>query len=204
MGLEGRIADGLKSLSLEYDSGVPQKAVRYLALLRKWNRVANLTAITDPDEMVTRHLLDSCTLHVFLRGKRILDVGSGAGLPGIPLALLNPHKDFILLDSNGKKTRFMTQAAIDLGLGNVTVVQSRLEDFSGEFDHVVCRAFRSLHDLVAGSYHLLTAGGSLLAMKGPGVISELSELDARGFHYTAHGLQTPGSKRLIVEIQRQE
>ena len=116
--------------------------------------------------MVSVHLMDSLSVHAYLEGKTILDVGSGAGLPGIPLAILYPKKFFTLLDSNGKKTRFMRQAVIDLKLDNVEVIQERAEVYQGEFDHVMSRAFSSLKKFLDSSERLVKPGGTLLAMKG--------------------------------------
>jgi 16S rRNA (guanine527-N7)-methyltransferase len=110
--------------------------------------------------------MDSLSVHAYLEGKTILDVGSGAGLPGIPLAILYPKKFFTLLDSNGKKTRFMRQAVIDLKLDNVQIIQERVEAFHGEFDHVISRAFSSLKNFLDSSERLVKPGGTLLAMKG--------------------------------------
>jgi 16S rRNA (guanine527-N7)-methyltransferase len=128
-------------------------------------------------------------------------VGSGAGLPGIPLALINQDKDFILLDSNGKKTRFMVQAAIELGIRNIEVVHSRAQDFQGEFDHVVCRAFAGTDDFVKTCSHLLAPGGTLLAMKGP---AESAVTRPPGFKQSIHQLHVPDmpSERYLIEIGR--
>jgi len=201
MNLKEKIDRGLVALSLESHLEVAEKLERYLALIAKWNKVTNLTSINNPDQMVVVHLLDSLSIQAYLPGTRILDVGSGAGLPGIPLALINEDKNFILLDSNGKKTRFMLQATIDLGIRNVEVVQSRAQDYEGEFDHVVCRAFTSTVDFVKACSHLLAPGGSLLAMKGPAA-SEVTPIP--GFKQRVHQLNVPGlsSERYLVEIRR--
>jgi 16S rRNA (guanine527-N7)-methyltransferase len=167
MSLKEKIESGLVALTLKSHPEVVEKLEQYLALITKWNKVTNLTSIDNPEQMVVLHLLDSLSIQPYLSGHRILDVGSGAGLPGIPLALINQDKDFILLDSNGKKTRFMVQAAIELGIRNIEVVHSRAQDFQGEFDHVVCRAFAGTDDFVKTCSHLLAPGGTLLAMKGP-------------------------------------
>jgi 16S rRNA (guanine527-N7)-methyltransferase len=150
----------------------------YLGELAKWNRAYNLTAVRDPQAMVTRHLLDSLTVHPFLRGRRILDAGTGAGLPGIPLALTNPDKQFVLLDSNGKKTRFVQHAVGALGLHNVEVVQARIEQWetTGLFDTVISRAFSSLQDFVVTSGRCINEAGCLLAMKGRQPSEEIEAL----------------------------
>lgn len=201
MNLKEKIERGLVALSLESHLEVIEKLERYLALLSKWNKVTNLTSIDNPEQMVVVHLLDSLSVQPYLSGKRVLDVGSGAGLPGIPLALINADKDFILLDSNGKKTRFMLQATIDLGIKNVEVVQSRAQDLEGEFDHVVCRAFTGTNDFVKACSHLLAPGGNMLAMKGPAE-SEVTPIP--GFRQSVHQLNVPGlpSERYLVEIAK--
>ncbi|MEO2183389.1 MAG: 16S rRNA (guanine(527)-N(7))-methyltransferase RsmG [bacterium] len=199
MNLKEKIERGLVALSLESHIEVADKLEQYLALITKWNKVTNLTSIDNPEQMVLVHLLDSLSIQPYLSGPRILDVGSGAGLPGIPLALINEDKDFILLDSNGKKTRFMLQATIELGIKNIEVVQSRAQDFQGEFDQVVCRAFARTDDFVKACSHLLAPGGSLLAMKGPAE-SEVTLLP--GFKQSIHQLNVPDlpSERYLIEI----
>lgn len=150
----------------------------YLQLLVKWNRAYNLTAVRDPQQMVTRHLLDSLAVVPHLSGERIIDVGSGAGLPGIPLALALPEREFVLLDSNGKKSRFQIQARGELGLHNVAVVNSRVEEYRPDrlFDTVITRAFASVTDILSSSRHLLAPNGEVLAMKGTLPESELETL----------------------------
>ncbi|VAX12073.1 16S rRNA (guanine(527)-N(7))-methyltransferase [hydrothermal vent metagenome] len=175
--LADRLAGGLEKIGLELDSAVQAKLLAYLDLLAKWNRIYNLTAVRKPEQMLARHLFDSLVIHSFLRGPQILDVGSGAGLPGIPLALACPGYDFTLLDSNSKKTRFITQAAAELGLSNVTVVQSRIDAYTtAGFDTIVSRAFSSLAEFARAVQPRLAADGILLAMKGVYPGTELAEL----------------------------
>ena len=161
------IAEGSRALGLPDDAERVATSLLFLELLSRWNRVTNLTAITEQRDMVAVHLLDSWAITSYLKGTSIIDVGSGAGLPGIPLAMINPHKSFLLLDVNGKKTRFMTQAVLSLKLDNVHIVQARAQDYRGEFAHVVCRAFGSLNRIADAVAHLLTTDGTVLAMKGP-------------------------------------
>jgi len=201
MNLKEKIKRGLVALKLESHAEVVEKLEQYLTLITKWNKVTNLTSIDNPEQMVVTHLLDSLSIQPYLSGHRILDVGSGAGLPGVPLALINQDKDFILLDSNGKKTRFMVQATIELGIRNIEVVQSRAQDFQGEFDHVVCRAFTGTDEFIKACSHLLAPGGSLLAMKGP---AESEVTRPPGFKQTIHRLHVPDmpSERYLIEVGR--
>ena len=166
MSLDSSIKDGLISLGLRHTETFVSNLEAYLVLLSRWNRITNLSGIKRLSDMVSVHLMDSLSVHAYLGGKTILDVGSGAGLPGIPLAILYPKKFFTLLDSNGKKTRFMRQAVIDLKLDNVQITQERVEAFQGEFDHVISRAFSSLKNFLDSSERLVKPGGTLLAMKG--------------------------------------
>ena len=198
MSLLQQILTGLDDLGLSDHADKAEALSLYLALIDRWNRVTNLTAIRQREEMVSAHLLDSLSVLPFVTGSKILDVGSGAGLPGIPLALFQPDKDFILLDSNGKKTRFMTQAAIELKLGNVTVLQQRIEDCTDQFDQVISRAFASLEDFMAECMPRVKPGGSLLAMKGPAEIEQANAIHGAKLHELA----VPGLEkaRYLLEI----
>ncbi|MEP1595974.1 MAG: 16S rRNA (guanine(527)-N(7))-methyltransferase RsmG, partial [Halieaceae bacterium] len=152
----------------------------YLALLIKWNSTYNLTAVRDPEAMVVRHLLDSLAIAPLVDGKRMIDVGSGAGLPGVPLAILNPAKEVHLLDSNSKKTRFLFQVKTALGLDNMVVHHQRVESFqpSQQYDVVLSRAFAGLPDMVASCSHLLKPDGVFLAMKGVYPQDELEAVES--------------------------
>ncbi len=177
-GPEELLARGAAELGLQLSQAQREQLLAYLALMVKWNKAYNLTAIRDPAEMVVKHLLDSLAVLPHLQGGRVLDVGSGAGLPGIPLAIAAPGIDFTLLDSNSKKTRFLLQAKGELRLGNLSVVHSRVEQYRpGQlFDTVTARAFASLADLVTETAQLIVAGGCLLAMKGELPEAELAVL----------------------------
>lgn len=168
MSIEQFIVEGAERLGVFLPDGAVERLAAYLALLERWNRAYNLTAVRDPGAMVIRHLLDSLSILPWIEGPRVLDVGSGAGLPGIPLAVARPSMTFCLLDSNGKRTRFLTQAAAELQLKNVEVVRSRVEDYqpSSLFNSVVSRAFATLAELLAGAGRLCVPEGRLLAMKG--------------------------------------
>ncbi len=175
----------------------------YLQLFHKWNQAYNLSAIRDQRAQLDRHLLDSLSVVPYIKAKRLLDVGTGGGLPGIPLAILYPDKDFTLLDSNGKKTRFLFQVKTELKLENVTVQNSRVEAFHPEqkFDGVISRAFASIEDMIRGCEHLLSEQGVYYAMKGLYPTSELSAVEK---HYKVSGsypLQVPreeGERHLLV------
>jgi 16S rRNA (guanine527-N7)-methyltransferase len=190
--LEPVLQEGLATLSLPADLSAPLLA--YLTLLAKWNKAYNLTSVRELSQMVTRHLLDSLSVTPFLYGERILDVGTGPGLPGIPLALANPGLDFTLLDSLGKKTRFIQQVINTLELANVTVIQSRVEDFQPAqgFSTVISRAFSSLQDMVNHSRHCLVRGGRLLAMKGQYPQTELDQLGDEVEILSIQRLEVPG------------
>ena len=182
------------------------RLVDYLALLQRWNQVYNLTAVRDPQQMIVRHILDSLAIAPFLgkRTQRCLDVGSGAGLPGVPLAILYPQREFHLLDSNGKKTRFLFQVKTELGLDNVIVQHFRAESFvpGTLYDVILSRAFASLGDMVESCKHLCAAHGSFLAMKGVYPEEELAALPVCCALKQVHRLQVPGllEKRHLIEL----
>lgn len=196
------LADGLVAFGEQgsVSTRVEEKLQRYLALLSKWNRVYNLTAITETEQMITRHVLDSLAiaapLDLLLKckpGARILDTGSGAGLPGIPLAIARPAWQLTLLDSNSKKTAFIAQVAAEIGLSNVTIVTARAESFvATPFDIIVSRAFASLREFVNKTRTLLGPAGSWAAMKGGVPHGELRELPSDVECRDILRLQVPG------------
>ena len=179
--LEATLEQGLRELALGVPANAQQKLLHYLHLIVKWNKHFNLSGITAIQEMVPLHLLDSLAISPYLEGERILDIGSGAGLPGIPLAITNPDKNFVLLDSNGKKTRFLFQAKVTLELSNVEVIDARVDEYfstadTGEFSLITCRAFSSLSSIVMMIEKPLASGTKLLAMKGVYPHDEIAEL----------------------------
>ncbi|MEJ2142421.1 MAG: 16S rRNA (guanine(527)-N(7))-methyltransferase RsmG [Gammaproteobacteria bacterium] len=178
MELSTRLQQGLNELEFDIDGKVQGKLLDFVGLLHKWNRTYNLTAVRKPELMIARHLLDSLVINPYLQAGRILDVGTGAGLPGIPLALVRPNDEFFLLDSNSKKTRFITQVVSELEIRNVTVVKSRVEEFQpGQlFNTIMSRAFSTLANMVTGTRHLLDPKGVLLAMKGVYPVAEVGDL----------------------------
>jgi 16S rRNA (guanine527-N7)-methyltransferase len=162
------LAEGCAALGLSLTAEQHARLLRYLALLQKWNRVYNLTAIRDEAKLVSHHLLDSLAVVPHLRGHRVLDVGTGAGLPGIAIAVASPAVEVVMLDSNHKKLAFVTQAVGELGLSNASVERTRVEQWhpARGFDTVISRAFAELPDFARLAGHLLAPGGRLLAMKG--------------------------------------
>jgi len=202
MKLEKLLQQGLREMGLDLTAPVRKKLLNFLELLEKWNRAYNLTAVRDPEQMVPRHLLDSLTVLPYLQGPRVLDIGTGAGLPGIPLALARPDLEFTLLDSNAKKTRFATQALHELGLKNVAVVQERVEKFHPEtkFDTLIARAFASIPDMLAASRHLCAPRGRFLVMKGVFPQEELAAV-TDGYRAEVKALRIPGldaARHLVI------
>ena len=179
MSLRTTLDQGLLELGLALPEDKRQQLLDYVALLNKWNKVHNLTAVRDPEEMVTLHLLDSLALLPHVQAKRLLDVGSGAGLPGIPLAICLPALHVTVMDSNQKKASFMRQAKAELGLDNLEVVCGRVEDYQPEapVDVITSRAYSELALFVKLTRHLGTEGGQWLAMKGVYPQEELDKLD---------------------------
>jgi 16S rRNA (guanine527-N7)-methyltransferase len=178
MNLEASLARGAETLGLALPARARRKLLDYLDLVGKWNKVYNLTAVREPGRMLTHHVLDCLAVAPHVRGLRVLDVGSGAGLPGIPLALAHPERQFVLLDSSHKKAAFLRQAAIELGLANVDVECARAGEWCPQqpFDFVVSRAFSDLQEFVALAGALRAERGVLAAMKGVYPYEELAQL----------------------------
>lgn len=168
----------LKEAGITLPENQQQQLVGYVSLLDKWNKAYNLTSVRNPDEMLVRHILDSIVVEPHLQGSRFIDVGTGPGLPGIPLAIVRPDSHFTLLDSLGKRVRFLRQVQHELKLENITPVQSRVEDFPAEppFDGVISRAFASLSDMVNWCHHLPAEHGRFYALKGVRPDEEITEL----------------------------
>ncbi|MCU0804721.1 MAG: 16S rRNA (guanine(527)-N(7))-methyltransferase RsmG [Burkholderiales bacterium] len=173
-----RLDRGLAGLGIALPADARQRLLDYLALLAKWNAVYNLTAIRDPDQMVSNHLLDSLAIIRFLPSGPLLDVGAGAGLPGIPVAIARPAMAVTLVDSSQKKAAFLQQAAAELGLANVTALHARVESWhpGSLFPAIVSRAFAELADFVRLTRHLLAPGGAFYAMKGRRPADEIARL----------------------------
>ena len=178
MSAADQLKRGLIALGLTLERDIQQRLLDYIALIEKWNRVYNLTAIREPEKMVSRHLLDSLAVAPHLHAKRLLDVGSGAGLPGIPLALAKPDTHVTLLDSNHKKAAFLNQAVIELKLKNAEVCSERVESWQTQnrFDVIISRAFSDMGEFVRITRHLLAPGGMFAAMKGLYPYEEIDKL----------------------------
>ena len=197
-----RLAGGLRELDLALDDDQVTALLTYRDLLVKWNRAFNLTAVRDPGEMIARHLLDSLAVLPHLEAGPTLDVGTGAGLPGIPLAIARPDQAFTLLDGNGKKARFVRQARRELGLENVEVVHARVEQYGKSPSQIICRAFASLSDMLALMAPIITDNTRVLAMKAASTERELATMPPhwQGNH---HSLTIPGldEPRTLVVVQ---
>ena len=198
------LEQGLAAMSLPADLAGP--LLQYLALLDRWNKTYNLTAIRDPREMVTRHLLDSLAMAPFFSTGTLADLGTGPGLPGIPLAITHPGLQVTLVESNGKKCRFMREAVRKLGLSNARVAESRAEalDEPGAYDNLTARAMDTLAGIIAVGGHLLRSGGRLLAMKGVVPHEEIAALPAGWQVESITPLQVPGlvGERHLVVVGR--
>lgn len=203
--LANRLQQGIDQLSLSITTETQQKLLQYIELIAKWNKVFNLTSIRNVEGMLSVHLLDSLAVMPYIKADRTLDVGAGAGLPGIVLALCYPDKEFVLLDSNGKKTRFMTQAKIELGLANVEVVQARVDEYQPlkPFGAIISRAFASISDMLSYVDHLVTPETTLLAMKADSE-NEISQMPDAYAVSEIHELRVPGlqAKRQLLVIHK--
>ncbi len=201
------LRQGLAELGIAATAAQIEQLTGYLALLAKWNRTYNLTAITEPKRMVAYHLLDSLAVTDAIPTDGFcLDVGSGAGLPGIPLAIMLPTSRWVLLDSNGKKTRFIQQAIAECRLGHVKVVQARVQDYHADsnFDVIISRAFASLPDFVAAAARLAGPKTRLMSMKTEPLEAELQALRQLDFQVNVADLLVPGiaEKRCLITLTR--
>lgn len=201
-----QLEQGLRQMSIDLPPQAREKLLAYAALLYKWNKTYSLTAMREHDKAVSHHLLDSLAVLPFVPEGRLLDVGSGGGMPGIPLAIACPELSVTLLDSNSKKAAFLQQAAIELNLSNISVHCGRVEQYHPPlgFDSITSRAFSELADFVRLSWPLLAAGGRWLAMKGVWPHEEISRLAADVQVETVHRLQVPGvdGERHLVVLRR--
>ncbi|WP_323889159.1 16S rRNA (guanine(527)-N(7))-methyltransferase RsmG [Aeromonas veronii] len=192
----------LKQAEIVITDTQKSQLVQLVELLHKWNKAYNLTSVRDPDAMLVKHILDSLVVSPHLHGERFIDVGTGPGLPGLPLAIINPDKQFVLLDSLGKRINFIRQVIQELGLTNVTPVKSRVEEYQPEveFDGVLSRAFASLEDMLSWCHHLPSEQGCFLALKGQYPEQELAQLPANIRLVACHELRVPeleGERHLL-------
>ena len=204
--LEKILVVGAKEQGIALEPAQTAALLRLIAELREWNQRFNLTGITDPVDMVRKHLLDSLSVQPHLHGKRIADVGTGAGFPGLPLAVINPGREFALIEATGKKARFVRHAADAMELKNVDVIPARSEDWRGPapYDIVLTRALGKLEEFVRVAGHLCAPRGRMLAMKGRRPDSEIAALPPGWRAVAVHDVQIPGlpAARCIVELGR--
>ncbi|GLS90375.1 ribosomal RNA small subunit methyltransferase G [Psychromonas marina] len=203
------LLEQLQTMLAETELSIPadqqNKLIQLVELLAKWNKAYNLTSVRDPQQMLVKHIMDSIVVSPHLQGQRLIDVGTGPGLPGLPLAILNPDKQFVLLDSLGKRLRFIRQAVLELGLKNVEFVQSRVEEYQPEekFDVVLSRAFASLEDMLFWCKHLPNTNGHFLALKGQFPEQEIKMLDKQFTFIESIALQVPNleGERCLVKVE---
>ena len=204
--LKRQLVQGLEQIELILSDHAIDQLMHYLTLLQKWNKVYNLTAIRDPQEMLVKHLLDSLAVVPFISGERLIDVGTGGGLPGIPLAICYPQRQVDLLDSNSKKTRFLIQAKAELALQNTKVLHSRVEQYQPDtlYDGVISRAFASLEDMLVWTHHLLAQDGHWWAMKAQIDYDDYSNRPVLVSIRNIIDLQVPGlnAERMLIKASR--
>ncbi len=204
--LKNKISEASRKIGIVVSAEQNEQLIQYLELLIKWNKAYNLTAIRDPEEMFIKHIVDSLSLAPFIKGESILDVGTGPGLPGIPMAIMFPSKHFSLLDSNGKKTRFLVQAKLSLAIENIEVFNVRVENLPNDklFDQIMSRAFTALDNMVALCKHLLSPKGEFLAMKGLIPQDEIAMVDKDYSITSITALTVPGcmDQRHLITIKK--
>jgi len=197
------LQQGLQTLDIAASDNQIDLLLDFIALMEKWNKAYNLTAVRNREDMATLHILDSLTVLPYVEGGRVADIGTGAGLPGIPLAIFLPDVQFVLVDSNSKKTRFVQQAILELKLKNVSVIHSRVEQIKPDrlFSSVIMRAFASLQDIIDLTSHLLDKQAVLLAMKGQNSETEQEPINVP---YSVIPLNVPGleAERCLIRIER--
>ncbi|MDR6937551.1 16S rRNA (guanine(527)-N(7))-methyltransferase RsmG [Luteibacter sp. 3190] len=202
--LQAQLERGIASLGVSLPADAVGRLLDYRELLERWNAAYNLTAIRNDEEMIARHLVDSLAILPYVHGRSLADLGTGPGLPGIPIAIAEPAREVLMVDSNGKKVRFLREAIRSLKLTNGRALQSRVEDVEGTFECVTARAFATLADMLRWGGHLLAPNGTWLAMKGKHPADELGGVPD-GFRVEAiHVLKVPGvdGERHLVVIRR--
>lgn len=204
--LKARLVAGAQELGIALDAVQAAALMRLLTELREWNTRFNLTAIREPADMVDKHLLDSLSIQPYLHGRRIADIGTGAGFPGLPLAVVNPRRQFTLIEATGKKVQFVRHAIEALRIENVEIVQARAETWRprAPFDSVIARALGKLADFIRVAGHLCARDGRMLAMKGREPTAEIEALPPGWRVRAVHELKVPGlvAARCVVELAR--
>lgn len=201
--MKNKLINLLNKASINLPDQQIDRLIGYVELLHKWNKAYNLTSVRDPEQMLTRHIIDSLVVAPYLKGQSFIDVGTGPGLPGIPLSIIKPDCEFVLLDSLGKRVRFLKQVQHELKLTNITPVQSRVEEFQreGGFDGVISRAFASLQDMLSWCVHLPAKNGAFYALKGVYPEDEISQLPANFHVESVEKLYVPeldGERHLVI------
>jgi 16S rRNA (guanine527-N7)-methyltransferase len=202
--LNSLIVEGLNELGFKNDPLLIEKLEIYLATLKKWNRVYNLTAIDEDSEIIVKHFLDSLSVNQYIQhSERILDVGTGAGFPGLILALFNPKKSFVLVDGVSKKISFLQEMIGKLNLKNVIAVHTKVEQYkvAEQFDMIISRAFADIKKMIKLTNHLMKDDGRFIAMKGPDVMSELDNINLPFVHYDITVPFLQGTRK-IIEIKK--
>lgn len=204
--MKEQLKELLEQAQINLSESQIEQQLALVGLLDKWNKAYNLTSVRNPKDMLTRHIMDSLAVRQYLQGQRFIDVGTGPGLPGLPLAIAEPDKEFVLLDSLGKRIRFIRQVCHELKLTNVTPVQARVEEYQDEkkFDGVISRAFASLNDMLSWCEHLPSDNGRFYALKGLYPQEELDELSANYKTESIEQINVPGidASRHIVIISK--
>ena len=200
------LQDCLANTTLEVSNEQQVLLIKFVLMMDKWNKAYNLTSVRNPRQMVIKHIVDSIVIAPYLDQQNYIDVGTGPGLPGIPLAIMLPQKHFVLLDSLGKRVRFMKQAGFELGLQNIEPVQSRVEQYHSDLrlNGVLSRAFASLKDMLHWCQHLVDSDGVFLALKGQYPAEELAQLPENFHLQESIELKVPGleGERHLIKIKK--
>lgn len=200
--LKTKLIDLIKQTDLIITEAQIDQLIQYVNMLNKWNKAYNLTSVRDPNEMLIKHIMDSLVISPYLQGENFIDVGTGPGLPGIPLAIINPDKQFDLVDSLGKRVRFLKQVKFELGISNIEPIQTRIEDYvSKQFDGIISRAFASLNDMLTWCQHLPNQHGLFYALKSQSCENELNSIPTEFCLQTIIPLTVPkleAERKLII------
>ena len=205
--IQTKLAGFCQQLPFDVSEDKQQMLIKFLEMVHKWNKAYNLTSVRDPLDMVAVHLVDSIAVTPFVQGKRFIDVGTGPGLPGVPLSIMLPDSHFVLLDSLGKRIRFLKQVAFELKLANIEPVQSRVENYTSEqgFDGVITRAYASIEDMLSSCEHLVEQNGQFIALKGQYPEQEIQSIPEGFALQQSNVIDVPGleAQRHVIMIQKQ-